>query len=311
MTAQAPRVGVVVLNWRGEAETRRCLAALAEQAGVALDVLVVDNGSGEAEVERLRALTRVLALGANFGFAHGMNAGAAELLAAGCTHVLLLNNDCVLAPGAIATLLAAAAPLAVPTLWHGRPPARARCWYAGGTLGRWTLEPRHRHRPPPPGAAPEPVAFATACAWLVTRAAWERLAGLDARFFLYHEDVDACLRARAAGLTPVWVPAAEGWHVGGAATGSERGPAPVLDYYDTRNGLHVLRLRARGLARLTAAAWWAGVRLPRKLLRVLGRPERRAHARAVALGVRDGLLGRVGPAPEGLQAPLAPGPSPA
>ncbi|MEB3329580.1 MAG: glycosyltransferase [Candidatus Sericytochromatia bacterium] len=297
MTVAAARVGVVVLNWRGEAETRRCLAALARQVGGPLDVLVVDNGSGRDEAERLQALAPTLALAENRGFAGGMNAGAAALLARGCSHLLLLNNDCELAPGAIAALLSAGADVAVPTLWHGRAPARTRCWYAGGRLGRWSLEPHHETRPPRAGAAPRPVTFATGCAWLVTAAAWRRLGGFEEGFFLYHEDVDASLRARAAGLSLAWVPAAEGWHVGGAATGGRGGRAPLVDYHDTRNGLAVIRRHRHGAGRLLALAWWGLVRLPRKVLRIAlgGGPSRREALEAVRDGVRDGFHGVEGP----------------
>jgi GT2 family glycosyltransferase len=296
MTAAPARVGVVVLNWRGEAETRRCLAALAHQAEVALDVLVVDNGSGQGEAERLQALAPTLALAENRGFAGGMNAGAAALLGRGCSHLLLLNNDCELAPGALAAMLAAGADVAVPTLWRGRPPARTRCWYAGGRIGGFSLEPRHDTRPLPPGAPPRPVAFATGCAWLVTAAAWLRLGGFDEGLFLYHEDVDACLRARAAGLSLVWVPGAEGWHAVGAATGSGTRKAPLVDYYDTRNGLHVIRRHGRGTRRLAALAWWGLVRVPRKVVRILATagPARREALVAVRDGVRDGWRGKLG-----------------
>ncbi|MEB3198222.1 MAG: glycosyltransferase family 2 protein [Candidatus Sericytochromatia bacterium] len=285
-----PHVGVVVLNWRGAALTRRCLASLRAGPGYRLQVLVVDNGSGEAEVAALSEWAEVLALPENLGFAGGMNRGAAALLARGVSHLLLLNNDAELDGETLAHLLAAEVAIAAPTIWQGHFPERSRSWYAGGRLRLG--EPLHGR----PGAhRAGPVGFASACVLLVEGSTWQALGGLDERYFLYHEDVDFCLRARAIGLWPHWVPQAEAWHLGGASTGRAAGVPALVDYYDTRNGLRVIRTRLRGPARLAALLWWAGVRLPRKLLRILALgPERRAALRAVQQGLGDAWRGHSG-----------------
>ena len=53
-----------------------------------------------------------------------------------------------------------------------------------------------------------------------------------------------------------------------------------------------------GPRRLVAALYWAGVRLPRKVVRILlTAPDRKASITAALQGARDGLLGRTGPRP--------------
>jgi GT2 family glycosyltransferase len=48
-------------------------------------------------------------------------------------------------------------------------------------------------------AGPREVAFASGACLAVPRAAWERLGGFPAHYFMYHEDVDLSLRIRLAG----------------------------------------------------------------------------------------------------------------
>lgn len=338
MPAQArptsPRVVAVVLNWNGEAATRRCVEALQAQDYPNLGVLVVDNGSADGSGERLRAVAEVLALGENLGFGGGMNRGATLAISRGAAYVLVVNNDAVLAPDCVSRLAAAAFPIAAPTIVQGlppgeappivqglppaeaplivsgrppaealpiasgRPPAEAPLWYAGGGVSPWTGEPHHDTEPPGPGAPPRAVSFASGCCLLVDAAAWRLLGGFDEAFFLYHEDVDFCLRARRAHLPIGWVPAARAWHEGGASTASQATKAPALDYYDARNGLRVARTRLGLLQRPIALYWWLNVRLPRKLARiVLTAPNRGASLHAALRGAWDGLLGRSGPAP--------------
>jgi len=292
-------VTAIVLNWNGLAATRRCLASLAAQLPTPPHVLVVDNGSTDGSAEALAAELgpeRFLGLPTNLGFAGGMNRG----LAASATEwVLLLNNDAELAPDALARLEAAlaadhGAAAAAPTIYHGEPPDRHARWYAGGRLGRWSAVTHHGDAPAT--GAPRAVSFLSGCALLARRAAL--LPGLAEDYFLYFEDAELCDRLAQAGWRLLWVPEAEAWHAGGASTGSQAHKAPALDYYDVRNGLAFIRRRRRGLARATALGYLAAVRLPRKLARILwSSPDRPAALAAVWRGLKDGLAGRMGPAP--------------
>ena len=304
MSRPAPLVYALVLNWNGEAATRRAVASLAAQDHPNLKVLIVDNGSADGSAQALADAGEVLEVGANLGFAGGMNRGAAEAIKRGAAYVLLVNNDAVLAPDAARLLAGAGFPIAAPTIVQGLPPAEAPLWYAGGSVSAWTGEATHHDDPPAPGAPPKPVSFASGCCLLVDAAAWRMLGGLDEGYFLYHEDVDFCLRAKRAGLPIGWVPAARAWHEGGASTGSQAAKAPALDYYDARNGLRVVRTRLGPLARPVGWYWWLNVRLPRKLARIALRgPAKGASLRAALRGAWDGVAGRTGPAPEAVLSP--------
>lgn len=102
------RIAVVITDFNGFARTRRCLAALLA-SGTALDIIVVDHGTTAetrhglatefAGVTRLQASPDLWWTGAT-------NRGVALALERGAEAVMLLNNDCYFAEGALAELLA-------------------------------------------------------------------------------------------------------------------------------------------------------------------------------------------------------------
>jgi GT2 family glycosyltransferase len=294
-------VTAIVLNWNGLDATRRCLASLATQQPAPPAVRVVDNGSTDGSAEALAAELPpevFLGLEANHGFAGGLNHALPHVTT---PYVLLLNNDAALAPDTLARLVAAleadpGAAAATPTIYHGDPPARDARWYAGSHLGRWTAVVHHGATPP--DGRTHAVSYASACCLLIRTA---DLAAMPEGYFMYFEDVELCDRLAAAGRRILWVSGAQAWHAGGASTGSQRAKAPALDYYDVRNGLEFIRRRRHGPARLTAWAYLACVRLPRKLARIAwSAPDRQASLGAVWRGLADGLAGRLGPEDQGV-----------
>ena len=109
---EAPRVGVVVLNWNSAWFTRRCLRALARTDYPAdrVEVVLADNGSVDGSLEQLRASfagLRIVANGANLGFAEGCNRAIRELLAGEprVRYVALVNNDAWPEPGWLAAMV--------------------------------------------------------------------------------------------------------------------------------------------------------------------------------------------------------------
>ncbi len=293
-------VRAVVVHYRGLEDTRACLASLEVDA-----VLVDNSGRGEGADLARREFARVLPIdpGRNTGFAGGCNLGMRAALEAGADHILLLNSDATLAPGAVEALVAAAGQPGVgivtgKVLVAGSDPPRI--WSAGGALhplrgigvnvGEGEADRGQHDRA-------RDVDFASGCLLLATRAALERVGLFDERYFLYLEDVDLCLRARRAGFRVRYEPRAVARHrVHGATGGADDGGAatPTALYYLTRNR-HLLVRRHHPLRYPLFLAYNAVARAARiAAALVRGRRER---ARAEAQGFRDGLVGRFGPGP--------------
>ena len=107
----APRVAVVVVTYNSADVLSACLESLRHGGadGVELtDVVVVDNASDDATTEIAKAFDglpiTVVQLLENVGYAAGLNAGVTALGSRPPDAVMLLNPDCRLRPGALATL---------------------------------------------------------------------------------------------------------------------------------------------------------------------------------------------------------------
>lgn len=240
MSAEAPVVSVVVVTYNGRGHVEACLEALDRHAGLPYELLVVDNASpdGTADlVAGLRPAARLLRNERNRGFGAACNQALAQARA---ERVLLLNPDAELRPGALPALAAAleadpAVALAGPrtlqadgvaqpsfgpplTLWNEL--WRRRFDRALRARRRWAVDVAERQV----ARAHEPPWLSAACLLGRTRALRD-VGGFDERYFLYEEDVDLCLRLRAAGFRLRHVPEAVVLHLGGRSMQTASGLA--------------------------------------------------------------------------------------
>jgi GT2 family glycosyltransferase len=255
------RLTVIVLNWNGFGDTAALLPTLRRcrvPEGWTAHVLVVDNGSTDGSAERLRAAypeVEVLALPENRMFAGGNNAGLERALAEGADAIMLLNNDTEADPGLYEKLLLAleqdpAAAAAAPLIYHA-PPTDV-IWYAGGScvpaLGH-TAHRGLREKDRGQYREVEATGYLTGCCLLASREAWEKVGLLDPRYYIYAEDADWCLRARAAGYRLLFVPTARLWHKVSSSSGGAANAWKI--YQRLRANLTLFARHARGLGRLT------------------------------------------------------------
>lgn len=213
-------IAAVVVRWRGGEEVARCLASLREHGGPRLaEVVLVDSGSGDgggAELVARFPAVRLVELEQNRGFAFAADRGAAATAA---PHLLLLNPDVEVEPGALDALaahldgrpgLAGVVPLL--QFPDGRPQHLWQLRRLPGPLRLAAALPgasAFAHAPTAPAPVPQPAA---AC-WLLRREVWDAIGGLDPAFVpAWWEDVDFCARL-AAGLGAGTVPAATGFEV--------------------------------------------------------------------------------------------------
>jgi N-acetylglucosaminyl-diphospho-decaprenol L-rhamnosyltransferase len=177
--------------------------------------VVVDNASSDGSLDAAQGRRNVTVVRnqSNRGFAAAANQGANSAEAA---WLLFTNPDIHLRPGDVTALLrdlpadvAAVAPLQVDE--QDRPRIESGGYQP--SLSRylvWAFLPVRYHRRWGPWIAPPfPTSDADAD-WVsgallaIRRHVFTSLGGFDERFFLYHEDVDFCRRARQAGHR-VWV----------------------------------------------------------------------------------------------------------
>lgn len=295
--APSPSVHAVVLNYRTPEQTLLTVRSLLASTQPLAAVTVVDN-SETVDCGRMLAelsdRVEYLSTPENLGYPGGMNIGIARALNAGATHLLLVNSDVTVPPDCCARLLEALAAeptagIAGPTMVVRDTPDRIDS--AG--LSFDAASGRMRMLRADEGIAsapndPRTVDAVSGCLMLIARRVFERIGALDERYFFGFEDLDVCLRARAAGITTVVSPA-RAYH-GRAQSLPARAPERL--YYAARNHL-LLAASAHGGG--SAGVRQLGVMLMNVAFALKAPPSRvPARISAIAIGCLDFYRDRFG-----------------
>jgi GT2 family glycosyltransferase len=293
-------VVAVVLTWNGREDTLACLASLEAAPDRPDAIVLVDNGSSDGTADAVRERfpdVELVRSEENLGFAGGNNLGLERARQLGADHVLVLNNDAEVEPGAVRALVEEAGRrldagslgskilFAEPSdlIWFAGARFDPRAGYNGRQLG-------YRERDDGRYDAVHETDRACGAAMLVPRAVLDAVGGFDEELFLYSEDVEWSLRARRAGYRHYVVPASVVRHRVSAAGGGESSPLTL--YYGLRNTLVV----CERYAPLGVVGTWRRrlVMLAAHLAQALRSPRRVAGVNAVVAGFRDALRGRLG-----------------
>ncbi|ASO22519.1 glycosyltransferase [Actinoalloteichus hoggarensis] len=214
-----PTVSVVVVNYRGAADTIVCLRALRDEVdhpSDRLELICVDNASGADDVARIREAVpeaRLIESAENLGFAGGCNLGAAQ---ARGEVLAFLNNDARPDPAWISAAVAAlradprVGAVASKVLdWSGR-----EIDFVDGGLTWFGMGYKRHAGEPDDGShdVPRDVLFGTGSALFVRAGLFRELNGFDERFFMFYEDVDLGWRLNLRGWRVRYEPASLTFH---------------------------------------------------------------------------------------------------
>ncbi len=293
-------VGIVVLNWNGGGATIACVESALAQSQPGCFVVLVDNGSREDERVRLmaryagRSEVELVLLPENTGYAGGNNIGIQRAFARGAEFSLVANQDTRLAKDSVERLVREARLFPrcgllgprVLDMRSGKEISRGEkvilplLWFPRSIL-------RYRTRQ----AASYAVSGLMGCALLVTRSCFEATRGFDESFFAYYEEIDLCLRARAAGFDLRCVPQSVVEHDG--LRGFSGGFTPLSAELKVRNLLRLIARHARGIDWCLLVPGFSGLWLFSFILYVMRL--RGDVAAAMWRGLAAGLRGEGGP----------------
>jgi GT2 family glycosyltransferase len=285
------KVSVTIVTCNSARYIQRCLEAVLEQEGVALEVVVVDNAStdGTARIlKSFRGRIRVLWNSRNLGFAEGQNKA---IRASTAPWVLTLNPDVLLLPGFIRGLqeMAESDPsagsicgklLSIGPGFQKLPEERI-----DSTGIFFTPAMRHFDRGwhEPDQACFDSLEYvfgASAAAALFRRRMIEdvSIAGnfFDPDFFVYREDADVAWRAMLLGWRCIYTPSAVAYHVRTVTPANRRSLPAVINMHSVKNRFlmriknatggiyrrYWLPMTMRDLAVLGASLFWEPGSLP-------------------------------------------------
>ncbi|MCC5866645.1 MAG: glycosyltransferase [Wenzhouxiangella sp.] len=215
--AETPLVSIILVLYNRAELTLDCLRSIIAHADLPVELLLVDNASSDRTGELLARLqgVKVLSNVENRGFVVAVNQAAAE---ARGQHLLLLNNDAELLPGALTAALNAiesAGDIGAVggriLLLDGSLQEAGSIIFADGSCmgygrGQDSDAPAFRFR--------REVDYCSGAFLLTPRRLFERLGGFDEAFApAYYEETDYCMRLRRHGFRVLYEPAAAIRHV--------------------------------------------------------------------------------------------------
>ena len=236
LTAE-PLVSILIPNYEHKAELKTCLESIyAKTTYPNFEILVIENNSSSREIfdyyeeiQKKWENLRVITWDSYFNYSAINNFGARH---ASGSHLLLLNNDTeVISPDWIQEML----------MYSQRPDVGAvgaKLYYpddtiqhAGLGLGLLTLA-GHLHRnfdrnhPGYMGRLiyAQNLSGVTAACVMIRKDVWDAVGGLDETFEVAFNDVDLCMRIRAAGYLILWTPFAELYHYESKSRGLDDKP---------------------------------------------------------------------------------------
>jgi len=249
-------VTALVINFNAGDLLVDCVESLLENGADA--IRVVDNASEDGSFERLRERfegERSLNLVANRnnpGFGPAINA---QLSSVHTEALLVINPDCRLAPGALASMAGAMAAdgrlglvgpavldpagrLEAAACRHFPTPWRSLMTFSGlhHLAGRWPALAGVMDRQAQgsfPDGKPVPVDATSGACMLFRRAALEAVGGFDTAYRLHCEDLDVMYRLREKGYRVQFLPAARATHVQGVSSASR----PLWVHWQKHRGM--------------------------------------------------------------------------
>ncbi len=209
-STQLSLASVILPIWNGMADLPACFAALLQQTYAPLEIIAVDNASTDGSAAWIAAhypTVRLIRTERNLGFGGACNAGMA---AAKGDMLVLLNQDTQVHPDWLAGLVQAL---------RDHPDvgiAGSKALYPDGTLqhagGEIDAQGGGSHRglhQPDSGQfdTPDDVEYVSGASLALRRTLYHQIGGFDLGFHpAYCEDVDLCLRTRAAGWRVRYTP---------------------------------------------------------------------------------------------------------
>lgn len=270
-------LSVIIVNYNAEAHLRNCLESVCRYVTLRpFEVIVVDNASTDGSVDMMRREfpeARLLLSRENVGFGRGNNLAMREATG---KLFLVLNNDCLVTPGAVETLACVLGErddvgIVAPRLRNeeGRSELShgprisflgelfqkwlSSRYEAGGWWARRYVERLHRDEARP--------AWVSGACFLARADVLRRVGYFDESFFMYLEDADLCARVRAAGYQILYTPRADVVHLKGRSTETNRERAAYeyrrsqLRFYEKHYGRYKVMLLKPYLLGKVAFSW--------------------------------------------------------
>ncbi len=231
---------------------RRCVTSLKQQTTIDdTEIIIVDNDSSDEDKNNLRKIKDVLLVfsTSNLGYGQGCNLGVKNATG---DLICILNPDTVLSPDTLekwaaefSTLKTQYIDLALlaPTLRNENGNIQRSTYRFLSPLNYWFYHSifagmikkikksiRFHNRNCQNNQVLE-VDWAMGSAYLIDKAAWDKVGGFSDKFFMYAEDEDLCYRFRSAGYRILYTGNVSLTHTQGEPSAHNRAKG-IISFFD-------------------------------------------------------------------------------
>jgi len=253
MPGSDPLVISIVLNWNGYDDVRRCLRSLQKVSYENHDIFLIDNGSTDGSVEKIKTEfpdITIICNESNLGFSAGNNIGIGRAINQEAEYVWILNNDVVIPSDRILSNMIETMEkynrISILSPEVKKHPEREELWFDQGVINWSTGAAYHRcnyrwyvHGPAASATSTRlsedlrPNDYVPLCCALCRTSALSSVGLLPTGYFLYYEDVDLCTQLRENGFDIATDPKECVYHRIAGSSGARKNP--TQSYYSARN----------------------------------------------------------------------------
>lgn len=210
-------LAIIVVGYNSEYYLHDCFESIGKSTFTDYKIILIDNDSSDQTVSYVKDQfpeVEVIQTGVNLGFAGGNNVGIRRALELGFKYILLLNPDTVVDRYALEILVKKADSHTIlqPVLLLFSDCKTKEINTTGNHLHYLGFSYCGDYKQDSSGLAEREIVSASGAAAFVPSTVFKKIGFLDEFFFMYHEDLDFCWRARMHGFSVRLIPQARIWH---------------------------------------------------------------------------------------------------
>jgi len=265
-----PKVSIIIVNYKDPKDTLELLSSLKGLQYKNVEVIIVDNGTEVDRTDLYKAIidkARVFCLIENRGFAGGVNYGIKKSTG---EFTLLINNDTVVSPDLIQSLLEAfmcdpEIGMVSPKIKFYNQPSiiqyagatQISSWFGRGKkfgfgeidLGQFNII--------------KETGLCNGACLMIRKQVFEDVGLLPEFYFMYYEEHDFCLRAKRFGWKTYYAGNTTVLHKQSMSIGKSN---PLKQYYQDRNRLLFMRRFSKPIELCFFSIYIVFFQLPYKIL---------------------------------------------
>lgn len=246
-----PPVSIVIVNYNGYEDTRECLGSIRGIDYNNYQVIVVDNASNDASLERLEPEfpdVTFISAKENLGYTGGNNLGIERATETGAKYIFILNNDTIVSENIISVLSSYMenhpdTGLAGPLVLYYNDPEVIN--FGGADINRNTSHLTFFNRNKPKSSVKDKVisgSFIYGCAIFVRTDLIREIGGFNDMYFLTAEEAELCIKIKDLGYKLAVVTDAVIWH---KVSSSMKAGSMLWSYFLFRNKLFFVSRNSR------------------------------------------------------------------